>query len=112
MSEITSRINHAAEARLALEYSERRVSANWIAETGEAKSDIIAVAQAHATLALVEQQRIANLIALSESGRTTANGARAALSGLYDGDGASGSASMALRDDIAQALGIDGDDNE
>ena len=34
-------------------------------------------AQVEATLALVEQQRIANLIALAESGRTTVNGARA-----------------------------------
>lgn len=63
---MTERIDHAAEAREALadtrEFIENieepsayalRVAANGFAE-----------AQAHATLALVEQQRIANLIAI------------------------------------------------
>ena len=64
-------------------------------------------AQVEATLALVEQQRIANLIALAESGRTTVNGARAALSGLYDGAVEDGSANMHIRADVAAALGIE-----
>ena len=54
----------------ALEFGE--VSSNFHAQTGELKSDAIAIAQVKATLALVEaqeaaneQQRIANLIALA-----------------------------------------------
>lgn len=75
------------------------------------KSNQPATAQVHATLALVEQQRIANLIALSESGRTTVNGARAALAGLYDGSAEEGSANMRLHPSITKALGL-GDSND
>lgn len=64
-------------------------------------------AQVHATLALAEQQRIANLIMLAESGRTTVNGARAALAALYTGSAEEGSAHMALRPEIARALRIE-----
>jgi hypothetical protein len=63
---MTERIEHTAEARLALEYAMRDVSENWPLQTGETKADIIAQAQVHATLALVEQQRIANLIAVAQ----------------------------------------------
>jgi len=66
-----------------------------------------AMAQVHATLALAEQQRIANLILLAESGRTTVNGARAALAALYTGSAEEGSAHMALRPEIARALRIE-----
>ena len=65
------------------------------------------IAQTHAPLALVEQQRIANLIALAECGRTTVNGARAARSGLYDGAVEDGAANMHIRADGAAALGIE-----
>jgi hypothetical protein len=57
-----SRTGHDAEARLALEWAMRDVSKNMAAQTGEYKADVIAQAQVHATLALVEQQRIANLM--------------------------------------------------
>ena len=67
----------------------------------------MALAQVHATLALAEQQRIANLIMLAESGRTTVNGARAALAALYTGSVKEGSAHMALRPEIARALRIE-----
>lgn len=90
---MTDRIDHAAEAQRIIDNP----------PGGEA----VRRAQVHATLALVEQQRIANLIALSESGRTTVNGARAALAGLYDGSAKEGSAYMALRPDIAAALGFE-----
>lgn len=63
---------------------------------------------AEAQVALAEQARIANLIALAESGRTTLNGASAALSALYTGSSEDGSANMALRTDIARALKIYG----
>jgi hypothetical protein len=58
-------MNHAAEARAVLALANRDVSSNVAFQTGELKADMIAVAQVHATLALVEQQRIANLIALA-----------------------------------------------
>ena len=70
----------------------------------------IQAAQAQAVLAMVEQQRIANLIALSESGRATVNGARAALETLYSGKESEGTANMRLSPDIAAALGIGGSD--
>lgn len=70
-------------------------------------SDCVHMAQVYATLALVEQQRIANLIALAESGRTTVSGARQALSAMYDGTSEDGTANMSLRPDIATALGIE-----
>lgn len=75
------------------------------------KSNQPATAQVHATLALVEQQRIANLIALAESGRTTVNGARAALAALYTGSAEEGSAHMRLHPSITKALGL-GDSND
>ena len=56
---------------------------------------------------LTTRRRHANLIALAESGRTTVNGARAALSGLYDGAVGDGSANMHIRADVAAALGIE-----
>lgn len=62
---MSERIDHAAEARAALVNADRFASNNWPLETGEQKADLIAVAQVHATLALIEQQRIANLIALA-----------------------------------------------
>lgn len=95
----TESTNHAAEA-MAL-----RNLAAMPTVPGQAEA-LLLTAQVHATLALVEQQRIANLIALAESGRTTVNGARAALAGLYDGSAEEGSAYMALRPDIAAALGL------
>ena len=98
---MSERIDHAAEAREWIDAAARHPGATSTA----------ILAQAEATLALVEQQRIANLIALSESGRTTVNGARAALSALYVGAVEDGTAHMQLRPDIAAALGI-GDDDE
>lgn len=60
---MSERINHAAKARIYIDTADARPFAEWLLRTGESKSDWIAVAQVHATLALVEQQRIANLIA-------------------------------------------------
>ena len=56
---------------------------------------------------IAEQQRIANLIGLAESGRITTRGAHAALSALYDGRVEDGTARMSLSPDIAAALGIE-----
>ncbi len=69
--------------------------------------EVLMLAQVHATLHLAEQQRIANIIALAESGRTTVNGARAALAALYDGHPADGTAHMSLRPEITRTLRIE-----
>ena len=106
---MTDRIDHAAEAweLLVASVSDQTVQSR---AGFDAATLMTARAQVHATLALVEQQRIANLIALSESGRTTVNGARAALSTLYDGRSEDGTSHMELRSDIAAALGIEEDE--
>lgn len=63
---MTNRIDHAAEAEKHREYAESpgpgdpTLATNWLLS-----------AQVHATLALVEQQRIANLIALGAAGEST-----------------------------------------
>lgn len=86
---------------------------NAMSSTGEESRRWHRKAQVYASLALVEAQeaaneqaRIGNLIAMAESGRTTVNGARAALSALYTGSAEEGSAHMALLPEIAQTLGI------
>ena len=58
-------------------------------------------AQAHATLALVEQQRIANLIALGMY--TNADGSRLAQNAVATPNGEH---SVALNDDIREGLGL------
>lgn len=62
---MSDRIDHAAEARKHIAIADRNASSDWPQLTGEHKADILAAAQVHATLALVEQQRIANRIALA-----------------------------------------------
>ena len=102
---MSKRIDHAAKASQCIAWAHE-----WQLEEGSTAATENAyalIAQAEATLALGEQQRIANLIALAESGRTTVNGARAALSGLYDGAVEDGSANMHIRADVAAALGIE-----
>lgn len=101
------RIDHAAEALELVQIAYSQQDLSDLDGEPYTIAEATALAQAHAILALVEQQRIANLIALSESGRTTVNGARTALVGLYDGSAKDGSAYMALRPDIAAALGVD-----
>lgn len=77
---MTSRIDHAAEAervrKLALDFEtepENNTSATY--EESQAVIGAVgngyALAQVHATLALVEQQRIANLITVADRWTTT-----------------------------------------
>ena len=63
---MTERIDHADEATQGIMVASLRVSEDFSTQTGEHKADILAEAQVHATLALVEQQRIANVIALAK----------------------------------------------
>lgn len=102
---MADRVDHAAKA---VEFGNLATDA-WNTNKREYASALLASAQAHATLALVEQQRIANLIALSESDRATVNGARSALGALYFAGAEGGSASMTILPNIAAALGIEVD---
>lgn len=56
---MTDRIDHAAKAREAL------AAAHEVPAEGQVADPWLLAAQTHATIALVEQQRIANLIALA-----------------------------------------------
>lgn len=109
-----NRIDHAAEARGWLDYS-----ANNNPDVDHRAIHAALLAQAEATLALVEQQRIANLIALAKlAGRdedvheevaAAAYGALNALIRYQDvPNGHAGPDEVAaLRPDIAAALGIE-----
>ena len=88
------RIDHAAEAQKVLAMP----TSVWCSP-----SDVLAGAQVHATLALAEQHRIANLIALMDSSRASTNDARAALNALSVGEPV---IDRHLRPEIARALGI------
>lgn len=92
---MTDRIDHAAEAVALLN----------LAVTAQHQGDprhLIAAAQAYAALALVEQQRIANLIALTKE-TFAAHEAREALGTFAT---AKLGEQIGLRPDIAAALGI------
>lgn len=107
---MTIRIDHAAQTRDHLEVAERYASEDWPIQTGEHKVDILAVAQVHATLALVEQQRIANVIALAaqpeQFGPEPAAEARRALIQMVQ-DPEDGEYTHRVRPAIAAALGIE-----
>ena len=95
---MSNRIDHAAVAR---EYIASAIAAVTAAPAGTGAL----LAQAHATLALVEQQRIANLIALGY-GHTSPSGdvvgeARRALVERRSAD------HHQLRSEVAAALGIE-----
>lgn len=96
---MTKRIDHAAESERIAEH----LGEDIIAQEGITDATIIATqldALRHATLALVEQQRIANLIALSQG--TFPNGQRYTDRLHYPLD----EYSVAMNDDIRQGLGL------
>ena len=110
---MTNRIDHAVKAREALEI----LAGIW----GEdlAVDEVLAGAQVNATLAVVEQLRIANLIALGYGGdeadcdQARAD-ARAALVNWHAHEDPEMGGWPEIRPDIAAALGIDDkeDDDE
>lgn len=93
---MSERIDHAAEARRLAVIADRAMQAGV--------EPVTSLAQVHATLALVEQQRIGNLIALMDSNRASTNDVRAALNALSEGEPV---VDRRLRPDIARALGIE-----
>ena len=95
---MTNRIDHAAEASISLGESHALIG--------------IARAQVHATLAIVEQLRISNLIALgygdSEAGTDQARSdARAALVNWHAHEDPEMGGWQEIRPEIAAALGIE-----
>lgn len=94
---MTARIDHAALAETRL-----------FQAINEGQKELVPVAQVHATLALVEQQRIANLIALAHADTHEAAyiPALQALTDLHQPEG-KGWTCTALNPDIAAALGVD-----
>ena len=102
---MTYRIDHAAEAQKVLAMP----TSMW----GSPKSEMLAGAQVNATLAIVEQLRIGNLIALggygdSEAGTDQARSdARAALVEWHAHEDPEMGGWPEIRPDIAAALGID-----
>ena len=102
---MTDRIDHAAEARQHIDWAheEQSVEGSWEYSV----RDYALIAQAEATLALVEQQRIANLVALTKN-TFAAHEAREALSTFAT---AKFGEQIGLRPDIAAALGIEAVDH-
>lgn len=94
--DMTERIDHAAEA-----ISLRRMSGTS-GLTEEGCANVLAAAHVHATLALVEQQRIANLIALND--RFTGEIGDALMSAKRENGYLVG---QELNPEIAAALGIE-----
>ena len=98
---MTDRIDHAAEARKHIDWAheEQSVEGSWEYSV----RDFALIAQAEATLALVEQARIANLVGLLKD--TFAS--HQALEALSDVATAQSGQLISLRPDIAAALGIE-----
>ena len=98
---MTDRIDHAAEARKHIDWAheEQSVEGSWEYSV----RDYALIAQAEATLALVEQARIANLVGLLKD--TFAS--HQALETLSDVATAQSGQLISLRPDIAAALGIE-----
>ncbi len=103
----TERIDHAAEAMRCLD-----IPSHFIRNDGTSPEGgrMVAEAQVHATLALVEQQRIANLIALTGLGGELYLASREAAEALTrraPDPNNPGDVGRVLRLDIAAALGVD-----
>lgn len=104
---MSGRIDHAAEARRLADIADRhygqiehRNGAMAASQSVEALM-VATEAQVHATLALVEQQRIANLLALGQA--TNADGSRIAPWAVtHPVDGWS----VAVNDEIREGLGL------
>lgn len=99
---MTDRIDHVAEA-VGLISEANRLLNEFKPMTTEA-AHLAAVAQVHATLALVEQQRIANLIALAHVADQHDNVSPLEQT-AWEALGVPGSGVM--RPDIAAALGLE-----
>lgn len=99
---MTERIDHYAAAVSMLQDAETAVDMDLIAA-------IVQGAQVHATLALAEQQRVANLIALSQAADGNGWQAREPLEVIYGYDNADAVdefSGLHIRFEIKEALGL------
>lgn len=85
-------------AELALTNASHDVSENFALQAGEHKADVLALAQVHATLALAEQQRIANVIAIAQFDTAVNNDGKHLFTGIE--------AAVIWRMDAITALGL------
>lgn len=109
-------VDHRTAALRLIESVTDKPSANVEYQTGQRKADTLAEAQVHATLALAEQQRIANLISLmqmqSESDETTEHLAGEAMHALIENDRTPATPFSdpddvpVIRPEVAKALGL------
>lgn len=97
---MTERIDHTSWACEFIRAAENLFDDDVTINAREAPTvaENIALAQVHATLALVEQQRIANLIALAHPIKLPSGGEVTHM--LHD------PASGAIREDVAEGLGL------
>lgn len=104
---MTDRIDHAEKARTELDFLHE-----WMAEEGQTDATQLASAieaQVHATLALVEQQRIANIIALTRIETENQATPTDALDALYSREEPTGwgqDVSLHTRPEIMKGLGL------
>lgn len=97
---MTERIDHASWAREYIRAAQNAFDDDVTIEARDEPTvaENIALAQVHATLALVEQQRIANLIALAHPIKLPSGGEVTHM--LHD------PVSGAIREDVAKGLGL------
>lgn len=93
---MTERIDHVAEAMQHISWAHEQQEREG--DMGNVPRDDALLAQVHATLALVEQQRIANLIALARPHKLR-NGAEVSHT-VHD------HVTGLLRPDVAEAVGL------
>lgn len=98
------RIDHAAEAR-------NRI-VGGIGPSFDQGRDEIAVAQVHATLALVEQQRVANVLFLAHLEAEGGGTDRFTFNSVFEPVGEGFGVHLHVRPDIAATLGIGGSDDQ
>lgn len=91
------KVDHAAEAARSLVAADQHGSVNYVQMTGEEKGDVLLSGLVHATLALVEQQRIANLLALAGFQAETPGGG--SIGTTFD-------AILTIRTAVAEMLGV------
>lgn len=102
---MTDRIDHAAEARKHIDWAHEQQEQEG--DMGNVPRDNALLAQAEATLALVEQQRIANLIALATvPGSTGTLEVAAAHALVIPADDTVWESQTTIRPEIREALGL------
>lgn len=101
---MTDRIDHAAKAAEQEEAAWEKSDGFFVIASEVRRQVVLASAQVHATLALVEQQRIANLTALAVQPGDAST--QASLGLVVNSSPDSYDSDWKLRPEIAEALGL------